>query len=43
MGYVKRMNEAEIPARVLDYKPEGKRGVGRQKLQRLDDVREDLR
>ena len=37
------MDNNEIPKRVMEYKPEGRRSVGRPKLRWLDGVIEDLR
>ena len=43
MGHVKRTTEMKIPARILGYNSEERRGVGRPNVRRSDGVREDLR
>mgnify|MGYP007063910716 CR=1 FL=1 len=43
MGHVKRMNEYEISKRILEFKVEGKRRVGRPRLRWEDCVTNDIR
>ena len=42
-GHVKSMNEKEIPKRIMECKPDGKRKVGRPKLCWMDDEMDDIR
>ena len=37
------MNEKEIPIKIMEYKPDGKKKVGKPKLHWMDDVMSDIR
>ena len=43
LGHVERMSEERVPKKVLNYKPDGHRAVGRPKKRWIDDVSADLR
>jgi hypothetical protein len=37
------MKSTEIPRKLMEWRPEGRRSVGRSRLRRMDGVEEDLR
>jgi hypothetical protein len=41
-GHIQRMDRSEMPKRIMDCKPEGRRAVGQPKLWRMDGFVEDL-
>jgi hypothetical protein len=43
LGHVEGMSEGRVVKRLYQNTPEGSRNVGRPRVRRMDDVREDLR
>jgi hypothetical protein len=43
LGHVVRMNETRSVEKIFEGKLEGRRGIGRPRLKRINDVEDDLR
>jgi hypothetical protein len=42
-GHLQRMKNTEIPRKLMEWKPDGRRCVGRPRVRWMDGVEEDLR